>query len=109
MASVLSKDFVTVEDTKDVRAIIIPVMLLNTFYFSLNNMRKFLLVAPSFLIVVALISYANAKNKMTSNQMKMTGNQKNITGRQMNMTNSQMNITGSQMNMTGSQMNMTGS
>jgi len=82
MASVLSKDFVTVEDTKDVPAIIIPVMLLNTFYFSLNNIRKFLLVASSFLIVVALIPYANAQNNLTGSQMNMTGSQMNMTGSQ---------------------------
>src|SRR5205823_4341436 len=44
-------------------------------YFSLYNMRKLLPVAPSLLIVVALIPYANAQNNFTGSQMNMTGSQ----------------------------------
>jgi hypothetical protein len=73
MVFVLSKDFVTVADTRHVPAINIPVIILNTFYFSLYNMGKFLLVAPSLLIVVALMPYANAQNNFTGSQMNMTG------------------------------------
>jgi len=110
MVFVLSKDFVTVADTKDIPATIItPILLLGTLYFLLNNMRKFLPVAPSLLILVSLMPYANAQTNLTGSQMNMTGSQMNMTGSQMNMTGSQMNMTGSQMNMTGSQMNMTGS
>jgi hypothetical protein len=111
MVFVLSKNFVAVADTKHTQAaIIIPlILLLDTFYFSLNNLRKSLPIALSLLILLSLIPYAHAQNNLTGSQMNMTGSQMNMTGSQMNMTGSQMNMTGSQMNMTGSQMNMTGS
>ncbi|MRN40470.1 MAG: hypothetical protein FIO02_05440, partial [Nitrosopumilales archaeon] len=87
----MSKDFVTVADTKDIPAIIItPIPLLDTFCSLLNNMRKFLPVAPSLLILVSLMPYANAQNNLTGSQMNMTGSQMNMTGSQMNMTGSQM-------------------
>jgi hypothetical protein len=70
MVFALSNDFVTVADTKDVPVIIIPVIFLNTFYFSLFNMRK-LSVAPSVLIVVALMPYANAQTNFTGSQRKL--------------------------------------
>ena len=82
MVFVLSKDFVTINDTKDIPAIIItPILLLGTFYFLLNNMRKFLPVAPSLLILVSLMPYANAQNNLAGSQMNMTGSQMNMTGR----------------------------
>ena len=111
MVFVLSRDFVTVADRKYIKdAIIIPlILLLDTFYFSVSNLRKLLPVALSLLILLSLVPYARAQNNLTGSQMNMTGSQMNMTGSQMNMTGSQMNMTGSQMNMTGSQMNMTGS
>jgi hypothetical protein len=75
----MSKDFVTINDTKDIPAIIItPILLLGTFYN--NNMRKFLPVAPSLLILVSLMPYANAQNNLAGSQMNMTGSQMNMTG-----------------------------
>jgi len=67
MVLVLNKDSVTVASTSYV-----PAILLNTFYFSLTNNRKFLLPL-SLLIVISLMPYANAQNNLTGSQMNMTG------------------------------------
>jgi len=72
MAFVLSKNFVTVADTKHTQAAInIPlILLLDTFYFSLNNLRKSLPIALSLLILLSLIPYAHAQNNLTGSQMR---------------------------------------
>ncbi|MFZ0510033.1 MAG: hypothetical protein WAM14_00375 [Candidatus Nitrosopolaris sp.] len=84
MVFVLSRDFVTVADRKYIKdAIIIPlILLLDTFYFSVSNLRKLLPVALSLLILLSLVPYARAQNNLTGSQMNMTGSQMNMTGSQ---------------------------